>query len=308
MGYLHIPNLHRDQRILREEECYALEKIHGTSAHVRYAYTVENDMELMVYFHGGATEASFAECFLDKNGLRERFKKLAKEYGVSDITVYGEAYGGSMQKMAHRYGPRLKFVAFDVRFGSGWLTVVEAETVVLQLGLEFVHWRVIPTTIEAIDAERDAPSVQAKRNGVEGDQPREGVVLRPLAEMVGEKGQGDRIIAKHKHPEANERATPEDVLLARSINMDAKQRDLMAGQAVADEFVTEERLSHVLDHLAAAGTAPEIEATGKVISAMIEDVLREGFGELLATSGTKAAVAKRTRAMFHARLAARLAS
>ena len=30
MGYMHIDNLYKDQRILQFKECYALEKIHGT--------------------------------------------------------------------------------------------------------------------------------------------------------------------------------------------------------------------------------------------------------------------------------------
>ncbi len=36
MSYLHIDNLYRSQDILLFRECYALEKIHGTSAHVAY--------------------------------------------------------------------------------------------------------------------------------------------------------------------------------------------------------------------------------------------------------------------------------
>jgi hypothetical protein len=299
VGYLHISNLHRDQRILRFPECYALEKIHGTSAHV--AYTAEDDS--LFFFHGGASAASFGECFPNKEELKKALWSVASEYGVQKVTVYGEAYGGSMHKMSLRYGPKLRFVAFDVMFGEKWLTVVEAHGVAFRLGLEFVHYTKIPTTIEAIDAERDAPSVQAQRNGVEGVQPREGVVLRPFVEVVGEKGDGDRLICKHKRPEANERATSEDVLLARGGALGDKQRALLAGQAAVDEFVTEERLSHVLDHLAATGVPAEIESTGKVISVMIEDVMREGAGELADTSATKAAIAKKTRTMFHTRLA-----
>ncbi len=35
MGYLHIDNLYKNQTIRLFRECYALEKVHGTSAHVR---------------------------------------------------------------------------------------------------------------------------------------------------------------------------------------------------------------------------------------------------------------------------------
>src|SRR5690348_10996218 len=34
MGYLHIGNLYKTQDLLLFRECYALEKVHGTSAHI----------------------------------------------------------------------------------------------------------------------------------------------------------------------------------------------------------------------------------------------------------------------------------
>ena len=36
MGYAHIDNLYKEQTILMFRECYALEKIHGTSAHISW--------------------------------------------------------------------------------------------------------------------------------------------------------------------------------------------------------------------------------------------------------------------------------
>lgn len=36
MGYMHIDNLYKNQDMLIFRECYALEKIHGTSAHVSW--------------------------------------------------------------------------------------------------------------------------------------------------------------------------------------------------------------------------------------------------------------------------------
>lgn len=34
MAYMHIENLYANQTILESKECYAMEKIHGTSAHI----------------------------------------------------------------------------------------------------------------------------------------------------------------------------------------------------------------------------------------------------------------------------------
>ena len=36
MGYLHIDNLYKNQTIMIFRECYALEKVHGTSAHISF--------------------------------------------------------------------------------------------------------------------------------------------------------------------------------------------------------------------------------------------------------------------------------
>jgi hypothetical protein len=35
-----------------------------------------------------------------------------------DVVIYGEAYGGCIQKKGHMYGTKQKFVAFDVWMGT----------------------------------------------------------------------------------------------------------------------------------------------------------------------------------------------
>lgn len=194
MGYAHISNLYKEQTILLFKECWALEKIHGTSAHVSW-----KDGRL-TFSSGGEKHERFVGLF--DATLFDKFAALGHDH----VTVYGEAYGGSQQKQAWRYGPQLKFVAFDVNVGSVWLNIPDAADVVAKLGLEFVHYERCSTDLAALDAQRDAPSTQAKRNGVEGDKPREGVVLRPLIELQFKTG--ERICAKHKRDEERETATP----------------------------------------------------------------------------------------------------
>ena len=36
MGYLHIDNLYKNQTVLAFRRCFALEKVHGTSAHIAW--------------------------------------------------------------------------------------------------------------------------------------------------------------------------------------------------------------------------------------------------------------------------------
>ena len=280
MSYLHIPNLYKDQDILLFRKCYVLEKVHGTSAYVAWKDGAVR------FFAGGEKHARFLTLF-DEAALRERFVALGQDH----VTVYGEAYGGSQQGQSWRYGKALKFVAFDAKVRDLWLAVPQAAEVVASLGLEFVHYARVSTDLAALDAERDAPSEQARRNGVDGDQPREGVVLRPLIEVI--KNNGERVIAKHKRDEERETTTPRKVVDSATLEV------LTRATAISDEWVTEMRLTHVLDRL---GPDVGIERTGDVIRAMVEDVEREGAGEIVASREARTAIGKRTAELFKQRL------
>jgi hypothetical protein len=277
MGYLHIDNLYKRQEILLFRECYAMEKIHGTSAHVMFAY------DRVHLSSGGEKYERFADLF-DLDDLALRFGQV----GQLSATVFGEAYGGKQQGQSWRYGKELRFVAFEVRIGDTWLSVPQAHDVTQKLGLEFVHYVRVSTDLAALDAERDAPSEQARRNGIDGDQPREGVVLRPLTEV--RLNNGDRVIAKHKRDEERETKTPRKVV--------DKLEVLAKAQVIADEWVTPVRLQHVLDKLPDAG----IERTRDVITAMTEDVFREGVGEFVDSREARVAIGKKTAQLFKAHL------
>ena len=280
MGYMHIENLYKSQAILMFRECYALEKIHGTSANLKW-----KDGSL-TFSSGGEKRERFVALF-DASKLSEAFVSI----GHPDVTVYGEAYGGKQQGQSWRYGKELRFVVFEAQVGDAWLSVPNAADVAGKLGLEFVSFRRIPADLASIDAERDAPSEQAKRNGVEGDQPREGVVLRPLEEMT--RSNGDRIIAKHKRDEERETATP------RNVDPE-KLRVLQDAQAIADEWVTPTRLQHVLDKLGLVG----MENTPDVIRAMMEDVTREAAGEIVDSKDARRAIGSATAKLFKAHVQA----
>lgn len=278
MGYLHIENLYKNQTILLFRECYALEKIHGTSAHIRW---FDGKLTLSP---GGESAERFAKLF-DAEALTKSFEAL----GHSHVVVYGEAYGGKQQAQAWRYGKELRFVAFDVVIRESWLSVPSAADVVGKLGLEFVHYDRTSTDLPALDALRDAPSTQAQRNGVEGDKPREGVVLRPLVEVTCSNG--ERVITKHKRDEERETKSPRPVV-------DPSQMEYLTNATrVAEEWVTPTRLAHVLDKMP---RGVGMEATGDVIHAMTEDVLREGAGEFEDNKTTRREIGRKAAELFKA--------
>ena len=280
MGYMHIDNLYKNQEVMIFKEVFALEKIHGTSAHIGW-----KDGALR-FFSGGMKHETFTAIF-DAPTLVVKFAAM----NHPDVTVYGEAYGGKMQAMAKRYGPAARFAAFDVKVGDLWLDVPTAAQVVADLGLEFVYYALVPATVEALNAERDAPSKQAQRNGVEGAQHREGIVIRPPIEV--RKNNGERIIAKHKRDEERETKTPREVASPEKLAV------LSEAQAIAQEWVTPTRLQHVIDKLP---HVTGIEHTGDLVKAMTEDVMREGTGEILDSREARQAIGRATAEMWKRRI------
>jgi hypothetical protein len=280
MGYEHIENLYKSQDILLFKECYALEKIHGTSAHLSWRGNVA-----VGFFSGGESPVAFRALF-DEESLKAKFSTIAPE-----VTVYGEAYGGKCMGMRHTYGDKLRFIVFDVKIGDVWLAVPNAEDVTKALGLEFVPYVRIPATVEAMDAERDAPSVQSVRNGIVGPKPREGIVCRPLIEV--RKNNEERVIGKHKRDDYKERATPQKIVDP------AKLKVLEEVNAIADEWTTEMRLTHVLDKI----PQPHgMELIPVVIRAMQEDILREAKGEIVESKEALRAIGTKTREMYKQRV------
>lgn len=282
MSYMHIANLYKAQEILLFRRCYAMEKVHGTSAHLHWSAGA------LTFFSGGESHERFKALF-DETALVAKF---AEKFGAfAGVTVYGEAYGGRCMGMSATYGKELRFIAFEVKVGEAWLAVPQAQEVVDYLGLEFVPWHEIDTTLSEIERWRDAPSEVAGRIGT-GEHLREGVVLRPPFEVV--MNSGARVIAKHKRAEFEERATIPEV--------DPSKREMIEqADAIADEWVTAMRLTHVLDGIRAQRPSFdgwEMKDTGDVIKAVVEDVIREATDEIRDSKAARKAIGHKAAQMF----------
>jgi len=292
VGYLHIDNLYRNQEIMMFRECFALEKIHGTSAHIKIE-TGSCNGELVIknltFYAGGEKHENFIKLF-DKGTL---IQKALQIFSWPDCTIfiYGEAYGGKQQAMSATYGKELKFIVFDVKIGHSWLDVPKAEEIAKHLGLEFVWYTKTTTDIESLDKVRNQFSEQAKRNGC-GEKKQEGVVLRPIIEL--KKNNGERIIAKHKNDDFRETKTPRVV--------GEKSKILKEANKIVDEYVTEMRLSHILGKFSEI----KIEQIREILGLMIEDIEREAAGEIVLTKEAKNSISRKTAAMFKQRLQGKL--
>lgn len=193
MSFSSILNLYKDQTVLMMRECYALEKVHGSSAWI----TLKRGNGL-VFFPGGESEVNFRALF-DYPAIKTHLEAL----GCEEVFIYGEVYGGSVQHMSPTYGDRMAFVVFDIKIDGLFLCVPQMAELAASFGLDVVPFERIPTDMAAIDQQRDAPSVVSRRRGIAEPKPREGVVLRPLIELT--KNNGERVIAKHKTEKHSER-------------------------------------------------------------------------------------------------------
>jgi len=272
MGHFHIENLYKDQTVMLFKEVAVLEKIDGTSSRI----VINQEEHTINYFTGATNLNQFKELF-DEQDLWSRMKDKPT------LKIYGEHYGGKIQGQSKRYGVKNKFVAFDVKIGKSWLNVVNAEKIVLDLGLEFVHYEICSATLENLDYLRDTFSMQAVRNGIIGHKTKEGIVIRPLIEMTTNNGK--RVIAKHKHAEFSETKTQREL---------REHPEKQASFDIADEWVTMNRLHNILSH----HYYDRIEETPKVISKMIEDVLREGNFEVQDTKENRKAIGGAAARLF----------
>lgn len=269
MGYLHIDNLYKNRDILLFKKCYALEKIHGTSAHIQW----DGDIR---YFSGGEKHSRFLDIFPPEK-LKDSFISL----GIEKFCLYGELYGGKMQGMSDTYGKELKFVVFDVKIDGLWLSVPQAEQFTKGLGFEFVWYCEIDTNIDVLDSMRDFSSVQAVRNGILEPKKMEGVVLRPLIEIT--KNNNKRVISKHKRDDFKETKTPR--------NLSEKDlKILVEAKAIAEEWVTLMRVSHVINKIENC----DITKMKYIIDAMVEDIKREAENEIVWSSKVQREIGKMT--------------
>lgn len=290
MGYLHIENLYRDTRLLAFKEVFALEKVHGTSAHL----TWQGSNQLIQYSSGGMNRNLFLGIFNDEE-LREKFIALGHE--TATIKIFGEAYGSKEQGMSQTYGKAPGFIAFDVEIdhpdnltGPVWLAVPQAENLVQKLGLEFVPYALGPATLEWLDEQRDADSIVAINRGMGPGKKREGIVIRPPFEV--RLNNGGRLISKHKRAEFRETKTQREV--------DPESLKILEqAEEIAEEWVTEMRLSHVLQKIDEPHT---MEIMLKVLDAMLEDVLRESTGEIVDSREARKAISKQTSKLYKAYL------
>ncbi len=288
MGFMKIPNLYKDQTVMLFKTVWALEKIHGTSAWITYEGATDQDR--LQFYPGGAKLDGFVALF----NKEELLDQLKAKFGSKTVRLHGEHYGGKIMKMSRSYGKEHAFVIFDIKVDDSWLSFDKVQALGGSLGLDCVHGIQIPSTMEALDEQRDAFSVQAVKRDCGEECFREGIVIRPLVEFV--TNNGVRVIAKHKGEAFRETRTKRSLI--------REDNPVLADAlAIADEWVTPMRLTHVLDKLLPEGQEPSMAVTGDLIKAMIADIQLEAEGEIISSPEANRAIGRLTAKFLKERIA-----
>lgn len=253
--------------IFSVKQVVATEKIHGSNFRLGFPLGMKSIDEIQY----GTRDVEYGHCekfplgstrlkFLGQPELLTRmFEVLLVQYGFSEVTVFGEAYGPGIKAKGVKYsnGQEPLFRAFDIMVAQNFVTYDLFCEICDKMELPTVPevWRGEPTQ-ENFDALLEKPSVVGKINGFGDDNIAEGVVLRsnPLLRNVF----GEWLICKHKCAKFAE------------VAKEAAQK-IPRGPSAADDFaaryVTEGRVTNAIGRLNDSGT--ELTNTMKDMPALL---------------------------------------
>ena len=170
------------------------EKIDGTNIRVDWIHEIHFDFpgEHNLGFSGRTDNAQIPAFLFAK--LQEMFpeEKFAHLYPETSMTLYGEGYGARIQKGGGNYIPDgVGFILFDVQIGDNWLDRENVQDIANFLEVDTVPVVGQGTLFDAIEMVRDGFQSHV------GIQIAEGLVMRPVIELIDRRGR--RIITKIKH-------------------------------------------------------------------------------------------------------------
>jgi hypothetical protein len=261
--YPHLESLYKHAEILDEEEVIVTEKLHGTNGRIGYVEGKVVVGSRNRNLSAGDDNAGFYD-WVQKMCIPQKMEeKLSQEQKDQGIIFCGEFFGGNIQKEI-KYHDEKDFRVFAIRVGEDFIPwdAIYTTCAGLAMGVVPVIYTGKPDRAKLVDL-RQGPSM------INPKEPREGIVVVPTVPKRDRKGEW--MIYKLKSPEFEERAS----LSHSKPNLD--NGAYLSARAFANEFVTEQRLSHVIDHLKEQGTeASTIKEIRFVLEEMSRDIKREG--------------------------------
>ncbi len=265
--YPHLESIYKHAEILDEKEVVVTEKIHGTNGRIGY---VEGKIVVGSRNHmlsAGNDNAGFFE-WVYRLGIPQKLEnKLSPSQKEKGVIFCGEFFGSNIQKEI-KYQDTKDFLTFGIRIAQDFIPFEQLQGCCDGLGIGVVPliYRGKPDRQLLIDL-RSGPSL------INPKEPREGIVITPAEPKRDRKD--NWMIYKLKSPEFEERAS----LRHSKPNLDNSK--YLTARAFANEYVTEQRLNHVIDHLKEDGIeATTIKEIRLVLEEMARDVRREGEAQI----------------------------
>lgn len=179
------------------------EKIDGTNIRVVYTPESYSDLGAMhtpanLYFGGRADNSQIhADLYrwLQENITIEKMRAAFSD-ATETIVLYGEGYGAGIQKGGGDYSPTKKFILFDVKVGSWWLSQYNVNDVADKLEIEVVPYFGEATLEKATEVVRKGFDSKVALYGTGIKREAEGMVGRPIEALFDKKGH--RLIVKLK--------------------------------------------------------------------------------------------------------------
>lgn len=283
-GFLRIKN-----EVLAVPEVVVTEKLHGSSWRFGFTPTrnfvvgshtarvIDSRMSSGAWPSGHLIQKALA--WIERENIRDRVDAYRSRLPeVTSLGVYGEICGWKCSDL--HYGqtsestPGVKLfgeVTVDGRF-LGWNASLK---VLRELFPDLEEdWMVPilyrgPPDLAVFKKLRDQPSEYARRNGAQ--QVSEGIIIRPTTEKLS-PGTMNRLVAKYKGPLYEERKSLRDKD-PNQLPTYVTAYDLLA------DFVTDERILHVLAKAELGGLVIEPKAMNKVIPLLYKDIRKESVGE-----------------------------
>lgn len=168
---------------LKDNQWVFTEKVDGTNIRIKY-------QDGKVTFGGRTDNAQLPTPLFER--LTELFpiNIFNQVFQDTDVCLYGEGYGGKIQKAGSTYGQNQDFVLFDILINDSWLQRENIEDIASKMNIAIVPILCVGTLSEM---------VQQAREGITsswGDFQAEGYVARPTTEIRTRSGH--RIITKIK--------------------------------------------------------------------------------------------------------------
>ncbi|MBI4668780.1 MAG: hypothetical protein HY747_06285 [Elusimicrobia bacterium] len=278
--YPHIENLEDVPAIFGLPEVIVTEKVHGSNMRIA---VLDGKLHLggrKLEFEDIRPDTREGLCFIQwvlDTGLD---KKMIEAFAGHDVILFGEWHGsGTPKKNWPQIQKGIKYIKgndlriFDVKVNGRYVSFDEIARWASKAGLKTmpVLYRGKPD-MNVFNSLIDTMSKVGEENGiVDPENTIEGLVIRPSEFTCDEKG--NPVMAKLKIGKWAERASQKR---GGQMPKQPKAPPAAGAKEFAEEFVTDTRLSHVLDQLRQESIQIDKTAFGHVMRLMGQDVKREG--------------------------------